>query len=422
MGKITREDEDGTVAASNDVRIIMPGQKWDSGVGNNGPHCGLQLVNNANALENQLFKEAKHTLVHELNSRKALGTLGRRRPRAGPEAVVYDVTSNAYGNAWQTPATLSGRVKAAALALDPKSTSRATKVQNRPPTNIKGPETNEHGSPVVYYPWATPERDKVPRSHVPISGWKDKTRAPWIVAEGSKEKFQDMIGCPGGFGPRPARVVLKKEKSRPSPFCVERMPKQSRHEMCSSIAQQPAHLDPGCGTATRTLGTQENALSSNLRERGGPAWASYLKGANPILQFRDDHLLSAVPHRSIARLVKRTTRNRMQIFCCGAASTRARSSRGNSVRLRAWAPTQLRQDGAPLARAVTAVLPNRTESIQQIQLRSKSAETTTSIPLSPACGVPTPNQCLFLSTPSAARVGGAERCPDYAYGGHSYGD
>jgi len=293
------------VAASNDVRIIMPGQKWDSGVGNNGPHCGLQLVNNANALENQLFKEAKHTLVHELNSRKALGTLGRRRPRAGPEAVVYDVTSNAYGNAWQTPATLSERVKAAALALDPKSTSRATKVQNRPPTNIKGPETNEHGSPVVYYPWATPERDKVPRSHVPISGWKDKTRAPWIVAEGSKEKFQDMIGCPGGFGPRPARVVLKKEKSRPSPFCVERMPKQSRHEMCSSIAQQPAHLDPGCGTATRTLGTQENALSSNLRERGGPAWASYLKGANPILQFRDDHLLSAVPHRSIARLVKR---------------------------------------------------------------------------------------------------------------------
>merc|ERR1712166_1036647 len=210
MGKITREDEDGTVAASNDVRIIMPGQKWDSGVGNNGPHCGLQLVNNANALENQLFKEAKHTLVHELNSRKALGTLGRRRPRAGPEAVVYDVTSNAYGNAWQTPATLSERVKAAALALDPKSTSRATKVQNRPPTNIKGPETNEHGSPVVYYPWATPERDKVPRSHVPISGWRDKTRAPWIVAEGSKEKFQDMIGCPGGFGPRPARVVLKK--------------------------------------------------------------------------------------------------------------------------------------------------------------------------------------------------------------------
>jgi len=279
---------------------------WHSGWGNNGPHGGLQLVNNANAFQNQLYKEAKHSLVHELQRGKSLGTIGRRT-RASPDPIKYDTSANEYGNAWKSPASLTHRMRAASTLIQSKTVSRLhPKV--RPVTSVKYPEKNKHGSPIIKYPWATPERDPVQRSRSAAADWRNKTRAPWLIAEGSTEKFQDMIGCPGGFGPRPAAPVTKKDQDRPSPFYVQdslHTLKGPRHELCSSIAQLPAHLDPSSGSASRTVGTLDNALNSNLRERGGNQWAEYLQGNDPILQYKANSFLTAVPHRSIARLVKR---------------------------------------------------------------------------------------------------------------------
>jgi len=273
----------------------MPDQ-WSA---NNGPHGGLQLVSNANALKQQLLKEAKSELISDLKARE---TNPNAAPRHAPRREnAYITTTTSYGNNWK-PSTSSRHRRQSQILTPTPAPNPSKQPKTRPATSCD--IVNDR---LVNYPWATPECDPPPKGVRPSPDYKKVSRPPWVLEPGSKEKFADMIGCPGGFGPRPVRAVRRsKKKNRPAPFFIEQQARQHRHQMSSSIAQQTPLLDQGCGPASTTLGTIEQTRAANLRERGGQQWAEYLSPTNPLTQERcADSYNNALPDRSIARLVSR---------------------------------------------------------------------------------------------------------------------